>query len=73
MVSRPRYTDAGQLLLGYSSKQITAPLMLDNDSACVVVHDKDWTPGETETVFEMHPEDLLEQLLTLCGIPWEHV
>lgn len=73
MVSRPQYTDAGQLLLGYSSGQISAPLMLDNDSADVVIHDEDWTPGQTETVFSMHPVDMLRELLTLVGIPWESV
>jgi hypothetical protein len=42
-----------------------AVLWLDNDQTTIYV--------DNERVFEMHPEDLLEQALTLLGIPWEHV
>jgi hypothetical protein len=42
-----------------------AVLMLDNDSTSVY--------EDAECVFEMHPDDLLEQALDLLGIPHEHV
>jgi len=46
--------------------------MLDNDSASVYVQ----TGSDMENyegVFEMHPDDVMEQALDLLGIPHEHV
>lgn len=54
-----------ELVAAYRAKSITEPLMLDNDSTSVYQGD--------DEVFEMHPEDLLQQALTMLGIPWEHV
>jgi hypothetical protein len=60
-----------ELVQAYHDGTLKAPLMLDNDHTSV------W-PDEgaqynERYVFEMHPEELLEQALTLLGIPWEHV
>jgi hypothetical protein len=54
-----------ELAAAYQAGTVTAPLMLDNDQTTVYQGD--------DEVFEMHPADLIEQALTLLGIPWEHV
>lgn len=57
-----------ELIAAYKSGELTevAALVIDNDHTAV--YDDD-----ANTLFEMHPADLLEQALTLLGIPWEHV
>lgn len=57
-----------ELIAAYKSGELTevAALVIDNDHTAV--YDED-----ANTLFEMHPVDLLEQALTLLGIPWEHV
>lgn len=42
-------------------------LTIDNDQCDV------YNSATDEQVFEMHPSELLEQALTLLGIPWGHV
>jgi len=54
-----------ELRQAYASGTLTEPLMLDNGQTCVYSDD--------EKVFEMHPDDLLEQALKLLGIPCESV
>jgi len=56
-----------ELAGAYKTGTVTAPLMLDNDSTSV------YDEAADATVFEMHPADLIEQALTMLGIPWEHV
>lgn len=60
-----RYDTVEQLRDAYRDGEIHGPLMIDNDDTSV------YSGGEQ--VFEMHPEDLLEQALNLLGIPNEHV
>jgi hypothetical protein len=59
--------DSGELKLsgGYDK------LMLDNDNTSLYVGDHD--SPDVERVFEMHPNQLLEEALTLLGIPWDYV
>jgi hypothetical protein len=54
-----------ELVAAYRTGAVTGPLMLDNDSTSVYQGD--------DEVFEMHPDELIEQALTMLGIPWEHV
>ena len=54
-----------ELVAAYQTGAVTERLMLDNDSTSVYLGD--------DEVFDMHPDDLIEQALTLLGIPWEHV
>jgi len=66
------YETLRDLQAAYKSGAITDPLMLDNDSASVYVQ----TGSDMENyegVFEMHPDDVMEQALDLLGIPHEHV
>lgn len=58
-----------ELVAAYQAGAVTGPLMLDNDSTNVYQGDDD----EVFEVFEMHPAELIEQALTMLGIPWEHV
>lgn len=48
-----------------------SPLWLDNDNTSAEWHDDEWE--NVGDAFSMDPRDLLEQLLTLVGIPFEHV
>lgn len=69
-----RYKTVADLVAAFKAGDLTPDaneLSLDNDCAAVYVHDEDWTPASTEKVFDAHPDDLLEQCLTLLGIPWE--
>lgn len=59
------YETPRDLQAAYKSGTVTDPLMLDNDSTSVYAGD--------DNVFEMHPNDVLEQALDLLGIPHEHV
>jgi hypothetical protein len=72
MASQVRCSTLAQLAEGYKSGAYTAPLMLDNDSTTVY---QESAPGadDHECVFEMHPEDLLEQALDMLGVPHGHV
>ena len=71
-MSQVRVSTLAQLVDGYNSGAYTAPAMIDND--CVTVYQES-APGadDAEKVFEMHPEDMLEQALALLGIPHGHV
>lgn len=60
-----KYKTLAELQQAYKTGEITAPLMLDNDSTDVYDNEED--------VFEMHPEQVLEEALALLGIPSEHV
>lgn len=64
-VTPERAATLQELVAAYQTGAVTEPLMLDNDSTSVCQGD--------DEVFEMHPNDLIEQALTLLGIPWEHV
>lgn len=56
-----------ELIAAYKSGAIQPQytLLIDNDAT--YVYDEDGV-----SKFEMHPAELLEQALTLLGIPWEH-
>lgn len=67
-----KYASLDALVQAYRNGEVTEPLSLDNDDTYVTVpEDPDWI--RAETVFRAHPHDLLEEALTLLGIPWEHV
>lgn len=48
-------------------------LYLDNDDTHMTGPSADGNPYHRDEWFSMHPAELLEQALTLLGIPWEHV
>lgn len=58
-----------ELATAYKMGDVPAgmPILLDNDQAMV------YNDHVGTTIFEMHPQELLEQALTLLGIPWENV
>jgi hypothetical protein len=66
-----KYDTLKQLQDAFTTGALTADedgpvtLMLDNDDTFVYV--------DSEKVFEMHPDDVLDQALSLLGIPHEHV
>jgi len=61
-----KYDTLRQLRDAIQTSEITdAAIGIDNDVTAVYV--------EGKKVFEMHPDDLLEQALDLLGIPHEHV
>lgn len=66
----PKYKTLAEPQAAYQGGQVTdtEPLMLDNDCVTVQVPDGD----DYSTVFEMHPDDLLEQAVDLLGIPHDH-
>jgi hypothetical protein len=69
-----RYDTLQQLRDAYAQGAVTAPLMLDNDATSVyqpAPDDPDDLRGED--VFGMHPADVLDQALSLLGIPHESV
>lgn len=71
-ISQSKCDTLAQLAEGYKSGRYTAPVMIDND--CVTVYQESASGADDhEKVFEMHPEDLLEQALDLLGIPHGHV
>lgn len=59
------YDTLRQLADAIKAGEVTGPLMIDNDVTGLYQDDV--------KVFEMHPDDLLEQALDLLGIPHEHV
>jgi hypothetical protein len=59
------YATLAELRDAYAKGAATGPLMLDNDSTTVY--------EDAGKVFDMHPDDVLEQALDLLGIPHEHV
>lgn len=61
----PRYTTIQELADAYAAGDVPreAKLVIDNDSLSVWNFD--------EVLFEAHPSEALEQLLTMAGIPWE--
>jgi hypothetical protein len=69
-----RYATLAELKLAYASGALSRDCMLwiDNDVTYVQRRAGDST-DDYETVFEMHPGDLLEQALDLLGIPRDHV
>jgi hypothetical protein len=53
---------------------VTPPtLMLDNDTTDAYDDDLVNDGEDSEKVFEMHPDQVLEEALDLLGIPHEHV
>jgi len=65
-----RYDTLKQLRDAIAAGEVTNPvLMIDNDSTSVFDGDDE----DAECVFDMHPDDLLEQALDQLGIPHEHV
>lgn len=60
-----KYDTLKQLADAYLAGDVKALLMLDNDATAVY--------DEEERVFEMHPADVLDQALSLLGIPHESV
>jgi hypothetical protein len=62
-----KYSNLEALAAAYKSGELPQdrPLMLDNDTVSV------WNEGDS--VFEMHPAELQEQVLDLLGIPHEPV
>jgi hypothetical protein len=69
-----RYKTVAELQVAYRSGELKAEeaLMLDNDSTDAY-RDDEADELESELVFSMHPDQLLEQALDLLGIPHEHV
>jgi hypothetical protein len=66
-----RYATLAELHAAYETGKLDRDCVLWIDNDQTVVHR---TAGDDyETVFEMHPEDLLEQALDLLGIPRNHV
>jgi hypothetical protein len=71
--AREKYTALSELASAYGSGELDRkfPLRVDNDSASV------WTGDDAdlswESVFDMHPSDLLGQALDLLGVPHENV
>lgn len=51
-------------------------LTIDNDSTYIYLaefdENGDEIQGKTKKVFDLHPADLMEQALTLLGIPWQN-
>lgn len=72
-----RYETLAELKAAYDSGELSKlkyKVWLDNDDASILAEDDITTDGDTDThIFEVHPEDLLEQALDLLGVPWEHV
>lgn len=69
-----RYTNLDQLQAAYRTGELTpqtAELEIDNDVVYVYLHDEEWV--NVEKVFEMRPDELIEQALDLLGIPHQHV
>jgi hypothetical protein len=69
-----KYETVADLIAGYASGEITQDdiLWLDNDTTFMYIGDED--KGERPVkVFDMHPYDLLHQLLDYVGIPAEGV
>ena len=64
-----------ELRNAYARDKNLQPMSIDNDYCSVTRVDEATDPlwNNAEDVFEMHPAELLEQALTLLGIPWEHV
>lgn len=58
-------TTLSELIAARNAGTVTAPVTIDNDVTFVY-------QGDVK-VFEMHPADLLEALLTHVGIPFEYV
>lgn len=58
------YRNLEELRDAYAARGSTEPLMLDNDHVGMYVDD--------QQVFDSHPDDVLEQALTLLGFRWEH-
>jgi hypothetical protein len=71
------YSTVEELQAAYKTGAIPADaaLVLDNDTASVYVPTgpEDDPYADSERVFEMHPEIILEQALDLLGIPRDHV
>lgn len=70
-----RYETLAELHLAVHRGDVKGTLTLDNDSTSFTDVDEETDPDweHAETVFEMHPEEVLEQALDLLGIPHEHV
>ena len=69
-----KYETLEALMMAYRNRQLSAPLWLDNDASYVYADDKGTAFGDDAvSVFDMDSHDLLEQALTLLGIPYEHV
>lgn len=64
-----------ELVQAYKTDPHLQPMSIDNDCVYVIrvneQTDPDWL--HAETIYDQHPEDLLEQALDLLGIPHEHI
>jgi hypothetical protein len=63
-----QYETLAELQQGYKSGEKLDPITLDNDQTTVYTSDAD-DDEDSECVFELHPDQLLEQALDLLGIP----
>ena len=68
-----KYETLEALKAAYDRGDLSAPLMLDNDTASVCAGEDGTMSDDAGEVFEMHPAELLEKALTLLGIPWEEL
>lgn len=72
-----KYNTVEELQAAYKTGAIPAdvPLVLDNDTASVYIPTgpEDDPYADSEHVFEMHPEMILEEALDLLAIPRDHV
>lgn len=59
-----QYNDLAELRDGYAKGEVTAPLVLDDETTDVC--------SGGDLLFAMHPAELLEQALRLLGIPFGH-
>lgn len=63
------YDTVSQLRDAYAAGRLTEPLVIGNGVAQVYGHDG----GSHAPVFQMHPADLLDQALSVLGIPHENL
>jgi hypothetical protein len=68
-----KYDTLAQLRDGYDRGEIprSSALILDGDNTYVYVSDSDSDYDDINSVFQLHPSDLLMQALDLLGIPYE--
>jgi hypothetical protein len=67
-----KYNSLAELAEAYRKKEVTVPMMLDNDDASVW-DDDDEVPVDESVLYQGSPEVVLAEALDLLGIPYEHV
>jgi hypothetical protein len=72
------YKTLAELKAAYDRGDVKASLTLDNDQTSIYDYtgdgdpETDEDPNAWQKVFDMHPDDLLQQALDLLGIPWSY-